>query len=275
LERIEEKSPMTESLTYRIKHLAKDVGFAAVGITHPDKLENLPHGWVGQVRKLQSPDEEFPTVKSIIILAFHIWDKIFNLNVTAPSSVRNSSESPFDPFEGYFLSYEVMKNKAWKIITFLQSEGYEAIYSVGIPLKPIAVQCGLGWQGKNTLLITPTHGPRVNLIAILTDAELAPDMPFQEDLCRDCEKCLKACPTKALSPYKCTPTRCMVYSLECPDAPEVPEDVRRLEAKLTPRPTPQSYLECSICMNVCPYGKPPKNSTPSKTVKSLPPTVVM
>jgi epoxyqueuosine reductase len=256
------------ALTEQVKELAQDGGFAAVGITHPDKLENLPHGWVGQVRQLQRPDEELPSVKSIIVMAFHLWDRIFNLNVTAPRSVSLGEESSVNPFHEYFFTYEIMKNKAWRIIDFLQKNGFKAKYSVGIPLKPIAVQCGLGWQGKNTLLITPQHGPRVNLIAVLTDAELEPDSPFLEDLCGECNKCMKACPAKALSAYQCQFNRCLVYSLECPDAPEVPETIQRLEERLTPRPTSHSYLECSICMDVCPFGKPAQtNPGPAKMLK--------
>lgn len=253
---------MSELLENQVKQLAYDAGFTAVGITHSDKLENLPHGWVGQVRKLQRPDEEFPAVKSIIIMAFHVWDKIFHLNVTAPSNIHTKPKSEFDPFEGYFPTYEIMKNKAWKVINFLRSKGYDAIYSIGIPLKPIAIACGLGWQGKNTLLITPELGPRVNLIALLTDADLVPDTPYPKNQCGKCEKCLKACPAKALTPYRCEITRCMVYSLECPNDPKVPQETRQLEAKLTQRPTRHTYIECSICMDVCPYGKS-DTSTPT------------
>ncbi len=257
------------TLTEQVKQLAHDVGFAAVGITHPDKLENLPHGWIGQVRLLQRPDEELPSVRSIIIMAFHLWDQIFNLNVIAPRSVHLGEGSSVDPFHGYFLTYEIMKNKAWRIIDFLQQNGFEAKYSVGIPLKPIAVQCGLGWQGKNTLLITPQHGPRVNLIAVLTNAELKADKPFLDDLCGDCTKCVEACPAQALSAYKCQINHCIVYSLECPDTPEVPQDVRHLEERLTPRPSSHSYLECSICMDVCPFGEPvPKRAGPVKKQKA-------
>ncbi len=252
---------MTDSLTQQVKQRALDAGFAAVGITHPNKLENLPHGWIGHVRKLQSPAEEFPPVKSIIVMAFHIWDKIFNLNVTAPQNVDSGNASENDPFQGYFLTYEIMKNKAWEVIMFLRSQGFDGTYSVGIPLKPIAVQCGLGWQGKNTLLITPQHGPRVNLIAVLTNAYLEADLPFRDNLCAECEKCLKACPAQALSPYVCEINHCIVYSLECPDAPEVSPKVRQLEKRLIPRPTPHSYIECSICMDVCPIGKSTKGES--------------
>ncbi len=249
-------SNVTSTLTSNVKQIALDAGFVAVGITIPDRLENLPHGWVGQARRLQPPEEEFPPVNSIIVMAFYVWDEIFNINIRAPNGIDSGNSSSFDSFEGYFISYEVMKNKAWKVIQYLESQGHNAIYSAGIPLKPIAVQCGLGWQGKSTLLVTPHHGPRVNLIAILTDAELDCDEPFQEDLCKDCMKCVKACPAQALAPYECNIFRCIVYALECPDDPEVPEKVRKIEQRLTARPTVHSYIECSRCMDVCPYGNP-------------------
>ncbi len=245
---------MTSTLTSNVKQIALDAGFVSVGITSPDRLENLPHGWIGQVRRLQSPEEEFPPVKSIIVMAFYIWDEIFNLNVRAAKDVDSDNSSSVDSFEKYFLSYEIMKNKAWKVIQYLESQGHNAIYSVGIPLKPIAVQCGLGWQGKSTLLVTPHHGPRVNLIAVLTDAELDCDEPFQEDLCKECMKCVKACPAKAITPYECNIYRCIVYALECPEDPEVSEKIRKLEQRLTLRPTAHSDIECSRCMDICPYG---------------------
>ena len=253
-------SNVTSTLTSNVKQIALDAGFVSVGITRPDRLEKLPNGWVGQVRRLQSPEEEFPPVNSIIVMAFYLWDEIFNTNVIAPNHIDSGNSSSSDPFEGYFFGYEVMKNKACKVIKYLESQGYNAIYSVGIPLKPIAVQCGLGWQGKSTLLVTPHHGPRVNLIAVLTDAELDYDEPFQEDLCKDCMKCVKACPANALTPYECNIFRCIVYALECSDDPEVSEKVRKLEQRLTPRPTAHSYIECSRCMDVCPYGNPSRES---------------
>lgn len=238
---------MIKKLTQDLKQKVIDLGFVSVGITHPDMLRDLPHGWVGELIELHSPKEELPSVQSVMVMAFQIWDKTFFLNTV----------SPINPTEEYFFSYEVMKNKAWNIVSLLQNRGFEALWSVRIPLKPTAVQCGIGCQGKNTLLITPTHGPRINLIAILTNAELEIDQPYVNNLCGDCDKCLMACPTKALDPYRCNITRCMVYSLECPSSPDVPDDVKTLEKRLTQRPTKHSYIECSTCMQVCPIGKPP------------------
>ena len=74
-------------------------------------------------------------------------------------------------------------------------------------------------------------------------------------MCRDCEKCVIACPTRALEPYKIKINRCMTYAAEKPDASDVPEDVRKLERRLIKRPTPNSYMECTTCIEACPIGK--------------------
>jgi epoxyqueuosine reductase len=167
------------------------------------------------------------------------------------------------PLERHQLYYEVLKSKAWKIVEYLMKKGYEARLSLSIPLKTSAVKCGIGSQGKNTLLITPKYGPRIRLIAVLTTAKLNIDEEFKDSLCGDCEKCISACPTKALEPYKIKINRCLVYAAEQPDSKDVPDDVREIEQKLTQRPTANSYIECTICLEACPIGRltRPKKST--------------
>lgn len=163
--------------------------------------------------------------------------------------------SPDEQFESYYFSSEIMMNKAWHVVDFLRKKGYDATITSRIPLKTAAVRCGLGCQGKNTLLITRQFGPRVKLISVLTTAQLDPDEPFKENFCDKCEKCVAACPTKALEPYKLKITRCMTYSVESPCSPDVPEDVRKLERQYVQKPTPRSYMECTICADICPIGK--------------------
>ncbi len=65
-------------------------------------------------------------------------------------------------------------------------------------LQDAAVSAGLGWLGKNRIIITPQYGAYVSLSMIVTDAPLVPDEPFGQDLCRDCDLCLKTCPTGAI-----------------------------------------------------------------------------
>jgi epoxyqueuosine reductase len=63
--------------------------------------------------------------------------------------------------------------------------------------KRVAVAAGLGWLGRNNLLVTPRHGAQVRLVTVLTDLELEPDKPTQDD-CGECRRCVSACPAQAV-----------------------------------------------------------------------------
>lgn len=243
------------SLTQDVKQKAIDVGFVSVGISNPSILRDLPYGWVGKITNLRPPEQILPTVKSVILMAFNAWDRTFSLSVDSPNWRGYGMHAPGEEFESYFFGYEIMKNKAWVIVDHLKMRGFDSLPSTGIPLKTAAVKCGLGCQGKNTLLITPRFGPRVKLISVLTTAQLDIDELYQENLCGKCERCVIACPTRALEPYRLKINRCMTYSAESPHSSDVPKDVRNLERKLVQRPTPNSYIECTTCVEVCPIGK--------------------
>ncbi|MFX1576153.1 MAG: epoxyqueuosine reductase [Promethearchaeota archaeon] len=249
------------TLTDELKKRAMDAGFVTVGITTPEKLHGLPHGWVHTVQNLRTPEEVLPNVKSVMVLGYYAWDKSLNIAVDSTYLRDRDKRTPEVSLERYQLYYEILKNKAWTIVEYLTKRGHETCLTLSIPLKTSAVRCGMGSQGKNTLLINPTYGPRIRLIAILTDAELTTDDPFTDDLCGDCEKCLKACPTKALEPYKIKITRCLTYAAEQPQAQDVSKEVRDVEKKLTQRPTPNSYIECIICIDACPIGRPRRTKT--------------
>jgi epoxyqueuosine reductase len=243
------------NLTKEIKNMAIEAGFVCVGITSPQMLKGLPHGWVGNIIDLHSPEEELENVNSVILLGYYAWDKSFNLAVDSTYLIPREDYAPTVPLERYQLYYEILKNKAWTIVDYLTKKDYISRLSLSIPLKTSAVKCGLGSQGKNTLLITPHHGPRVRLIAILTTAKLDLDEPFKGNLCGNCQKCITACPTNALEPYKIKINRCLTYAAEEPKVKDVPDDVRKIEQKLTQRPTPNSYVECTICLEACPIGR--------------------
>ncbi len=111
-----------------------------------------------------------------------------------------------------------------------------------------AKYAGLGWQGKNTCLIHESLGSWFFLGVILTSLELGRDESVQPmpDRCGSCTRCIDACPTAALVPYRMDASRCIAY-LTIEKRGAIPED---LEAKMG-----RNVFGCDICQEVCPWNR--------------------
>jgi epoxyqueuosine reductase len=227
------------------------LGISLVGITTVERLEGLPTGDVLDVKTLRAVKEVMPQASSVIIAAYRTWDPIFNVVASGPMWLKEGVTLDIQGSEFYQLYSQVLDAKAWALANYLQRSGFEAIVTRDISLKPTAVESGLGTQGRNTLVINPEHGPYIRFSAILTSAELEADEPSTDDVCGDCTRCVDACPTKALRPYEIDIRRCLTYAAENQGSPLVAEDVRELERKLIKRPTLNSFIECTICQDVC------------------------
>jgi len=149
---------------------------------------------------------------------------------------------------------------AVKTSNLIQSLGYKALpipasQTVNekkleglISHKMVATRAGLGWIGKNLLLVTPQSGPRVRLVSVLTDAPLRLSQPVSKSKCGKCSLCVKACPAGALTGVNWT------------------VDVRRedlMEVNLCQEVTKRNLkifgeAICGVCISVCPFGRTSK-----------------
>jgi epoxyqueuosine reductase QueG len=111
--------------------------------------------------------------------------------------------------------------------------------------KMAATSGGLGWIGKNGLLISPQHGPRLSLATVLTDAPLRPDVPIEQCQCEECALCIEHCPSKAITGAqwsRSSPFVELVRLKEC-------RGHKSSKRQTTGKPN------CGLCINICPYGR--------------------
>ena len=110
--------------------------------------------------------------------------------------------------------------------------------------RAAAVRAGVGWWGKNTMVLVPGHGPWVLLGSVVTDAELEASGPMARD-CGTCSACLPACPTGALiEPGVLDARLCLSYWLQAPGV--IPRELRRAVG--------DRIYGCDDCIEACPPG---------------------
>jgi epoxyqueuosine reductase len=235
-----------------IHDYAKNLGITKIGFTTIDRVSDLPIGKILEEAEHKRILDILPKTKSLIVVAYKIWDPIFNIVAMGPFWEKKGVLLDHQGSEFYQLYTQVLDSKAWALSHYLLKMGYNSTVTRRIALKPAAIISGLGVQGKNTLIVNPEHGPFVRFTSVLTQAEFEPDSPISEDVCSECTKCIDACPTKALQPYKIDIRRCLTYAAENPLSELIEDDVRKLEKKLILKPTLNSFCECTICQDVCP-----------------------
>lgn len=148
--------------------------------------------------------------------------------------------------------HEVLRERVRELHRWLEAETGATInarpYVDSAPIleRDLAQRAGLGWFGKNTMLITPQAGSFVFLASLFVELSLTPSAPFEADRCGTCTRCLDACPTGALpAPRVLDANRCISY-LTIEHRGAIPEALRE--------PIGGLLYGCDICNDVCPWN---------------------
>jgi len=180
-----------------------------------------------------------PDAKSIVVVGYHVWDDMLEL------AIRKGDRWVYPGYLPLMACEQAVRN-------YLEKNGYRAVANPPLSQKRLAQLAGFGNYGKNALIISPTFGPWLRLATILTNAEMIPDEPFEQNLCGNCEECVKACPVGALVPYKVDASKCLlgIHLLE-KERFELNEEWTKYEPSLTKN----SHLMCTACQKACKYGR--------------------
>jgi epoxyqueuosine reductase len=199
------------------------------------------------------PQKVLPDAKSIVVLALNYFQGNKSRRSTAFATLRRGRQTAAT---GRIARYawgddyhDVIAAKLDKIDQFLSDfGGRQKCYVDTGPIleRDHAAQAGIGWHGKNTMLIDEQLGTWFFLAEILTTLELPADQPVG-DRCGTCERCIKACPTGAITaPHRLDARRCISYfTIELKGS--IPLDFRPLIG--------DRIFGCDDCLDVCPWNR--------------------
>jgi epoxyqueuosine reductase len=242
-----------------LERLARELGFTRVGVTGVARTTRaeylrrwLDREWAGRMDYLhrhrevrEEPARLLEGARSVIVAALNYY--------------QPEPEAPDDQPRGRIARYawgrdyhRVVKKRLWKLVDRLQAElGEQFQARVCVDTAPVlerelAARAGVGWIGKNTMVLNAELGSYFYLGEIVTTLVLPPDAPAV-DHCGSCRRCLEACPTGALpEPYRMNASRCISYlTIELRE--EIPAALRPLMGDWV--------FGCDICQEVCPFNR--------------------
>jgi epoxyqueuosine reductase len=244
-------------LTQELKSAAGRLGFELAGVcpaVSPDGLARfqqwLGAGYAGEMEYLPRRAEAYAHprhvldgVRSLLLLACNYR----NVEPAAPQRGRGRV-SRYAWGTDY---HELIRGRLSQLADFLHSRAPQAQTRTVVDTAPLlerefAQLAGLGWIGKNTLLLNRRAGSWFFLAALLTDLELEYDLPQATDHCGTCRACLDACPTGAfVDAYVLDPRKCISY-LTIESRQPIPRQLRE--------PLGDWLFGCDVCQEVCPWN---------------------
>jgi len=247
-----------EQLSAFIKQEASSLGFAACGIASSVQLHEdeshlkkwLQNGYHAEMNYMQkhadlrvNPQLLVENAKSVIVLLFNYY----------PLQMMDSSSDYLISAYAYGDDYhDVIRQKLNILISKLKEQVPDISVRGFVDSAPVlerawATRAGLGWIGKNSMLISKKNGSYFFISELITDIELEYDMPMGGNFCGDCSRCIDACPTAAITNLRIVDAnRCISY-LTIENKGEIPESFAGSYEKW--------IFGCDICQQVCPWNR--------------------
>ncbi|HVJ87477.1 MAG TPA: tRNA epoxyqueuosine(34) reductase QueG [Caulifigura sp.] len=257
------------TLADEVRGKARALGFDLMGIapavspaTGAEFYRWLDAGLAGEMGYLERrrgaydhPSGVLPEVRSVVVLGVNYFSGEEPAAASGSGRVARYARIPVD-------YHDVLRERLKQLAAVLH-EARPGCRTRGVvdtaPLleRDFARRAGLGWFGKNTMLLNKRLGSWFFLAALLTDVELPADAPHETAHCGTCTRCLEACPTDAfVEPYVLDARRCISY----------------LTIELGPKPIDEELATgmqdwafgCDVCQEVCPWNrKAPVASDPA------------
>lgn len=251
-----------------IKSTSQRLGFDFCGIAKADFLKEeaprleewLNRNYQGEMGYLANhfdkrldPRKLVDGAKTVISLAYSYFPE-----ETLAEGPKDIKLAKYAYGEDYHF---VIKDKLKSFLEILQEEIGEINGRVFVDSAPVmerqwAQKAGIGWLGKNTLLLNKKQGSFFFLAELIIDLEVKPDTPITKDYCGTCTRCIDACPTDAiLGPQVLDASKCISYlTIELKD--EIPNEFKgKME---------NWAFGCDICQDVCPWNRFSKPHTESR-----------
>ena len=246
-----------QSYSNLIKQEAKRLGFESCGISKAGFLDEeasnleswLNNGFHGEMKYMENyfdkrldPRLLVDDAKSVISLSYNYF----------PENHQNKGIYKIAKYAYGEDYHHVLKSKLKELTFFIQNTIGEVNGRVFVDSAPVlervwAQKGGLGWRGKNSLLLQKNKGSFFFLAELILDLELTYDNPFVTDHCGTCNKCIDACPTNAILQNNTVDgSKCISYfTIELKD--EIPT---LMKGKFE-----DWMFGCDICQDVCPWNR--------------------
>lgn len=251
-----------QNLSESIKEKALEMGFAACGIAKAEELTNeknyvdawLQNGYQAEMAYMErNADKRLNPclledgTKSVIVVLVPYYSEL-KQDTQAPRIARYAQTIDY---------HEPIRQKLYELLTFIKESANENVsgraFTDSAPVleRAWAIKAGLGWQGKNGMLINKKLGSYFFIGELLINIDLEYDKPFTQNFCGECSRCIQACPTQAIVKQK------VINARDCISYKTIEQKQNTSNTKLHGR-----VFGCDICQEVCPWNNKRTSTAP-------------